>query len=80
MKLMNKDKIGRRETLRSGGRFLAFGCLAWIGGLTVRKKERPERRETCGPSYPCQSCGQSERCSLPPALSFRQKKNERNHG
>ena len=76
MSLFGKERKTRREILRAIGRAVALGCLAWLGGVAMNRKEE----ETCRQPDFCRGCQAFERCTLPRALSARQTGKESNHG
>jgi len=65
---------GRREFLRSAGRYTALAVLGAVAAITARRKLAGQ---TCINSGICGGCNAFANCGLPQALSAKQAKARR---
>ncbi len=74
---MSRDsKPGRRDLLRTIGRYGLLSALTLAGGSLAARK-RDATSDSCVGDWCCRGCSVLQRCGLPPALSFRSKEKER---
>jgi hypothetical protein len=69
---MNYKKSNRREFLRRCARWSAFGALAGIGGVLIKRGSTAEPgSQDCVNNGICRTCNAYNDCGLPAALSAR---------
>ena len=75
-----EEQKNRRELLRTIGRALGLGSLAWIGVKVRKNMSSAQANEICGEPNPCRGCRIFEDCTLPQALDAKGGSQEPSHG
>jgi len=68
--MSREGEQGRRELLRTIGRYGLLSALSVAGGSLAARK-RDTASESCVGDWCCRGCSVLQRCGLPPAFSFR---------